>query len=419
MTTSLTFDDNDPAAPPRRRIHWKTGAVLLLIGVLFEAAAWWYFAGDRSTQVMWSYGILSGTALAMLIWWTLLSGLRWWIRLVGLAVLAVGAGVFLSLFTFVRNDGAMVPVFQLRSSVAERLKEKQAFFKQQQALMAPSAAEGGPVELEITEGDWPQFRGPQRDGIVRHSEILLDWPASWSDTPPKPVWRHPVGLGWSSFAIVDGRAFTQEQRGENECVVCYDAATGEQIWLHEDEARFTEAMGGEGPRATPTVHDSKVYALGATGILNCLDAATGKRLWTRNILDDAGAAENLNWAMAGSPLIYRLPFRADEDFGETTSEEVVVVNPGGGLGRGVIGYDPLTGRVQFSGGDHIASYCAPKLATLDGVPQLLIFDAEGLTGHDPRTAEPLWHFPWENGPKVNAAQAGLAAPGRAGVVEFR
>ena len=140
---------------------------------------------------------------------------------------------------------------------------------------------GPPIRLIETPDDYPQFLGPRREAVVPGARLAGDWQAS----PPRTLWRHPIGAGWGSFAVVGGYAFTQEQRGDDECVVCYRLATGEEIWRHADRQSF-ESTAGLGPRATPTVASRRVFALGATGLLNCLDAPTGRSLWSVNILAD-------------------------------------------------------------------------------------------------------------------------------------
>src|SRR5262249_53492140 len=114
--------------------------------------------------------------------------------------------------------------------------------------------------LTLRPGDWTEFRGMLRDGVVRGEKIATDWKAK---TPPA-LWRHPIGPAWSSVCVIDGRLFTQEQRGEMEAVVCYDAATGKELWAHEDDARFWESVSGAGPRSTPTFAVGRLYTLGAT-----------------------------------------------------------------------------------------------------------------------------------------------------------
>src|SRR5205085_11920790 len=116
------------------------------------------------------------------------------------------------------------------------------------------------------------------------------------------VWRRRVGPGWSSFAVISDRGFTQEQRGEAEAVVCFDIATGDEIWSHEDKARFEEIVAGAGPRATPTFAGGRIYALGGSGVLNCLDAATGRPIWTRDIAEEA-ETKPPQWGFSSSPLI--------------------------------------------------------------------------------------------------------------------
>jgi hypothetical protein len=108
----------------------------------------------------------------------------------------------------------------------------------------------------------------------------------WTKQPPKLLWRKNVGEGWSGFAVVRDSALTQEQRGEHECVVCRDLHTGDDLWVHADATRYDSAMGGNGPRCTPTIDAGFVYAVGAKGLLNCIDGATGKEVWQVDILKD-------------------------------------------------------------------------------------------------------------------------------------
>src|SRR5262249_49226445 len=128
--------------------------------------------------------------------------------------------------------------------------------------------------------------------------------------PPQALWRHPCGGGYAAFAVAGDSIVTIEQRGPQEAVVCYDRDTGNERWAFAYDADFRELMGGEGPRATPTIDGGDVYALGAHGHLTCLDGSNGKKKWQVNILD---GNDNLHWAMSGSPLVY---------------DDVVVVNPG-------------------------------------------------------------------------------------------
>jgi len=386
--------------------RWKVGLAILVLGMLAELLVWTVIAQDRTHQVMYSMPVLSATALATTLWWLFFSRLDWLVRGGGVLIVVAAFGVFRTQYRFEGFDGAMFPRFisQSEPTREERLEE----FLASSAVAAdtsPSVAvtdgndqppidpaaestdvvTGPPAvdapQLLITDTDWPEYRGPLRDGVVRSGIGDIDWTQT-----PEEVWRHPVGAGWSSFAVADGRAYTQEQRSERECIVCYDVQTGRQLWEHADNVRFEEAMGGIGPRATPTLFDSRVYAVGASGQLNCLDALTGEVFWTTNILTDAGVA-NIPWAMAGSPLI---------------TGAAVIAAPGGN--KGLIAYDRISGEPLWHNGNHPASYAAPILATLGGVEQILWFHGDGLSGHATDGGAQLWNFEWHNEPKINAAQ---------------
>ena len=368
-----------------RRLRWKPLLGIWIIWAILVPLFWFVIAADRTYQLMMMTGVNAAVVFFTLVWWTFFSGLRALTKLTGLAAAAAFAGLFAASFRL-EFYGDMLPRLTGRWTQSPEDRAEEYFASAASARSTEGdAAKQNDDPLAAAAGDWPRFRGPHGDGIVTGAAIRRNWIAE----PPRQVWRHPVGRGWSSFAIVGNRAYTQEQRRIGESVVCYDAATGKQIWVHShEEVRFSESMGGVGPRATPTVFDSKVYALGATGILTCQDALSGDVVWRTNILKDAGA-KNLNWAMSGSPLVY---------------DDVVVVNPGGEKGRGLTAYDRLTGKTRWAAGDDPASYSAPRLETIAGVRQILLFDAYGLKGHDANNGKELWRRNWDNGPKVNSAQ---------------
>ncbi len=236
-------------------------------------------------------------------------------------------------------------------------------------VAAPAAA---PVPA-IPEPLWPGFRGPHRDGAVTAARIGEDWTAA----PPVKLWSRSIGPGWSSFAVGAGLIYTQEQRGESEVVACYDAATGKPVWSHRDAARFWESNAGAGPRGTPALHRGRVYTLGATGIVNALDARTGSLLWTRNGAADT-EAKRPDWGFSGSPLVIG---------------DVVVVPVSGHLAA----YDAATGNPRWIHKEGGGGYSSPHLANFDGVPQILFLNNEGVSGLAPADGKALWNHKWSGG----------------------
>jgi outer membrane protein assembly factor BamB len=232
-----------------------------------------------------------------------------------------------------------------------------------------AASTHAPTATAATAADWPGFRGAERDGVARGARIATDWSAS----PPVELWRRPVGPGWSSFAVRGGRVYTQEQRGEHEVVACYDAATGQPVWAHRDAARFYESNGGAGPRGTPTLSDGRVYTLGATGILNALDAADGSVVWSRNAASDT-QTKVPGWGFSASPLVI---------------DDLVVVATAGTLAA----YERATGKPRWLGPKGGGGYSSPHLVTLGGVRQIVLMSAPGAVGVAPADGRVLWQHP--------------------------
>jgi outer membrane protein assembly factor BamB len=239
---------------------------------------------------------------------------------------------------------------------------------------------------------WSDFRGPNRAGVYSETPILTDWPTGGL----RELWKQPIGGGYASLVAANGVAFTIEQRRSQEVVAAYDIASGRELWTNAWEADFREAMGGDGPRATPVWHDGNVYAQGAEGELRCLDAATGRVIWNKNILTDNGAA-NLQWGMSNSPLIV---------------DEKVIVTPGGRDGRSVVAYHKDTGERIWQSLDDKAAYTSPMLVTLGGKRQVLVVTASRAVGLNPEDGALLWEYPWTTAYDVNAAVPIVAGPNR-------
>lgn len=280
--------------------------------------------------------------------------------------------VYLFVFTDLRlevDGSGMRPLLSRYDAEShfEALEES----RRRQASVASAAS----VPLsEASEGAvWPAFLGPYRDGHSPAS-IRTAWPA---DGLPL-LWRQPIGGGYASFVVAAGRAFTIEQRRGEEVVAAYDGETGREVWTHAWEAHFREAMGGNGPRATPTWSEGLLYALGATGELRCLVADTGELVWRRNILQD-NQATNLQWAMSGSPLVVG---------------DKVIVLPGGSSGASVAAYDKRTGEPIWQSLEDVQAYTSPMLVTLAGQRQILTVTAERALGLSIADGTLLWDYPW-------------------------
>ena len=293
----------------------------------------------------------------------------------GTIVLACG------LFTLLRTAGATGDFkndFHWRWT---KTPEERLLAQGDETLATPSA----PPATVKADVDWPGFRGPQRNSAVHGVQLKTDWSAS----KPVELWRRPVGPGWSSFAVHAGRLFTQEQRGKEELVVCYDLSTGKPVWRHSDPARFYESVGGPGPRATPTLSNGRVYALGATGIMNVLDERTGAVIWSRNAVADTGA-KIPGWGISGSPLVVG---------------DMVIVAASGSL----VAYELATGNPKWFGPKGANSYSSPQLLTINGVQQIVLMTSTGATSVALADGKELWSHSWPSDTRI--MQPAVAADG--------
>ncbi|MFL5340598.1 MAG: PQQ-binding-like beta-propeller repeat protein [Gemmataceae bacterium] len=314
-----------------------------------------------------------GLPLVVTAWTLVLVVARSWPAGLRRAALVAALVVSWSAFPLLRTEGLGGDMqFALNWRWTPTAEQVYLAQRSGEPLAKPDAA----AALTLQPGDWPAFRGPDRDG-VQH-DVSFE---SWATSPPKQLWKRRIGPAWSSVAVVGDRLFTQEQLGPNEAVVCLDAATGNTVWSQQDEARWDDTQSGPGPRATPTFDAGRVYALGATGILNCLDAATGDVKWTRNILTDS-KTEKPNWGFSSSPLV---------------TGGLVIVFAGGTPEKTLLAYHTDSGSPAWSAAAGKVSYVSPQLATVAGKPQVLFVSDRGLTAFDPATGDELWIVPTSAG----------------------
>lgn len=233
------------------------------------------------------------------------------------------------------------------------------------------------VVSPLHSDDWPQWRGPQRDGVSREVGIRFDWP----EDGPKILWERPTGDGYSCIAIARGRAFTMVQQGPDEAVVCWNAETGAELWRYRYPARFTNRY-GNGPRSTPTLDGDVLYTVGATGWLHCLrfdpKTSAGEVVWKKDLLEEF-SAKNLEWGVSFSPLVLG---------------ELLIIQPGGTKGNSVAALDKRTGAIRWQSLDDPQTFSSPMPATIGGQPQVLFFTEKGLVGVARDSGQFLWRFPW-------------------------
>jgi len=376
-----------PTTKPRWRRFWFPSAVLVVITLAALVPKIWdgleLDPGPLMTIRMVGTWLSLAGAIALPVWFFLFSGFRGPTKLAVLGVVLLAGGVFAGLVRSVELSGGWEPMLRWRwqADPAARFDEY--------LVQKATTASLPPLDLTIGPLDFPRYRGAQGDGVVRGVRLATDW-----STPPRLLWRHPCGGGYAGFAVAGNVAVTIEQRRDQEAIVCYDRDSGSERWVYAYPALFhrSEPMGGDGPRATPTIFDGAVYSLGATGVLVCLDGASGRERWKINILEDNGAA-NTAWAMSGSPLVV---------------DDRVIVNPGidpsQNAGKSLAAYDRKDGRKLWAANNRAAAYGSPEVVTLAGRRQILLFDGVGLAGFDLADGRELWSHPWETMMGMNIIQ---------------
>ena len=232
--------------------------------------------------------------------------------------------------------------------------------------------------------DWPQWRGPNRDGISAEKGLLKDWP---SNGPPLAWKATGAGEGYSSFSTANGRLYTLGARGGTEYVIAYDAASGRRLWETAHGQRFSNDR-GDGPRATPTVEGDKLYAFGASGDLSAMDAVTGKVIWKLNVLRQFGG-HNITWGLSESPLVLN---------------DRILVNAGA-PGASIVAVKKTDGSVIWKSQGDEAGYSSAVLQQSGSVRQAIFFTGQRALGINVDTGQLLWSYG-----KVANNTANIATP---------
>jgi outer membrane protein assembly factor BamB len=253
-------------------------------------------------------------------------------------------------------------------------------------LVAASLAESAKAE------DWPCWRGPRRDGISRETGLLQEWPKGG----PKQLWKVDLSGGFSSVVVADGRVITLTKEKNQEVVVCLDAATGKDGWRYRydsDYSAYKTFTGGgrpqarTGPRATATIDGDRVYTLGATGTLLCLEAKTGKKVWQQDLLKIAGSDVPTH-GYCGSPLVVG---------------DRIYLSAGGTNGKSIAALNKKDGTVVWQALDDPIGHASPVWAEVSGASQVIFFTGVAAVGVDPKNGQLLWRYPWQTKPPIHVA----------------
>ncbi len=357
----------------------------------------WWLAGSRATgreKLMGFFGFLLAVAVIVLLSHPTMRGLITTYLTVPLGMIGFGLGAYsnrrkpspqrvrgallgavlaMSITVFLQSYGITgAYAFELHS----RWSSAPGAGSWTKSAPPKTEGTGAAIEAAIATAEWPGFRGADRLGHTKAPRLATDWAAN----PPKLLWKKPVGAGWSSFAVAGQFAFTQEQRGPNEVVACYEVATGNEVWTQQREARFDEPMGGPGPRATPTLADGAVFVVSASGVLQRLKGSTGEVVWQQDFKSLSGRGVPPMWGYSASPLV---------------TSSLVIIYAGGGGDKGVMAFDAVSGQPKWSVACGPESYSSPQLSKVLGEDTLLMLTNDGLLLLDPATGKVRLNYEWK------------------------
>ena len=240
---------------------------------------------------------------------------------------------------------------------------------------------GGILMTSATE--WPQWRGPNRDGVSDEVGLRKEWPSNG----PKVLWQIPLGEGFSGISVSQGRVYTMFSKGDDEFVVCLDAMDGQEIWRFRSDDNYYEGQGGNGPRATPTIDGDLLFTISAYGKLYALHAANGKQLWSHDLQRKFGS-KMPRWGFSTSPLV---------------DGPLLLVEVGGKGEKSIVAFDKKMGDVIWSSHKDKLGYSSPIAITVKRIRQIICFTGTQLVSVSPTDGRIYWKYPWKTGYDVNAA----------------
>ncbi len=389
------MSENEQDAPPvkEKKRRFSRSVLVILFAWLATVIAIHNWPGlDHATMNVFRVAATLLSLIALTLWFLVASRASLKRRLLAvLFSLAVLFGFFSSV-KIISTDGDLIPRVVWRWTPTH------------DTTLAAANRITPTINIDLateSPGDFPGFLGPQRSGSIEN----LSWNSGWQDQPaPRRLWTQPIGAGWSGFSARSGHAITMQQRGENEIVSCHDIQTGEIVWSNSIQARHETIFGGIGPRSTPTISNGRVYCLGATAILRCLDGSSGKVLWEKDLLALTGSTpdqdiKTIAWGRSSSPLVV---------------DELVIIPLGGppaGPHISLLALDATSGEERWQSGDRQASYASPSLVELGGEEQVVIVSADLVSGHRLEDGKQLWTYSWSGSSSGSASVSQAATLG--------
>lgn len=385
---------------------------LLLATALIAVIQHWAESTDHQFANMFTILILITVSIQVvwnLHWIAVQKGKRWHVPLAGLLV----AFITSMLFDFEGFSGELIP--QIRFTLSKTPPSLQEIPASEQIpLLADEGSNDAESEtnpsLDSTEeerryalSDFPQFLGEQRNGVLSNRKFSIPKTTSEIET----LWNIGIGKGWASFAVVQDRAITLEQRDNQEYLTCYRLNDGALLWKITHDSFHDDTFGGPGPRSTPTIHEDRVYAQGQDGTVWCVEWLTGKIIWQVELLKLANWTKEaseaaITWARSGSPLIVDglcvLPFGGPAEKASS--------------GRSLIALSLDEGEVQWTAGEDQISYASAMVLNLAGQRQIVSVNEKSITGHLIESGELLWSFDWFGQSNGGANCASVIAAGQ-------